>query len=788
MRWWLLLAGLGLLVQTAPHAEAQDPEGRRGRRNWAGLGRAEGGRPRALRVRPGPGPAEGGRPRPLRVRPGPGPAEGGRPRPPRVRPGPGPGIRSETHRDAGYLPANNNLYNVIPAKQSSCIYQGLTMFDQAVWSPKPCVTCRCSGGTASCQEISCPTMHCMFPFVPAGQCCPVCHGSDSLDFSGDSPVPGYPSYRGDPGYHGDTLAPLGPQEIQEILRREDEENRREEEEEARLRRKRRKQRKEQEEKRRKRRREEEEEALRLQAEKEEEDEWRRQVEEEERRRREEEERRRREEEEDRKKKERETREMERKLEEERRRQEERLREELLGLVGEEGEEEEEEEEEVWLRGDVFQMPPKEPEEPEEPDLDLAPAPIPRPPSGREEEEEEEEEEGEQEEEEERGNRAGLPPGCDISDVTVTCEKLSHFPPLNLPGLKSLSLEGNDISSIPAGAFNGIPNLEWINLKKNRLTSEGIHPAAFKGLKMLQRLYLDGNLLEVVPSDLPTTLQELKVSENRLRRVEENSFHGLSSLVTLELEGNLLSEATVDPRAFAPLSQLSYLRLGRNHFRTVPQGLPESLLEVYLENNLIEEVSDAVFNHTLNLNVVSLRHNKLDETRISHLAWISHRSLESIDLSHNQFYLVPSFLPRSLVHLVLVGNNIERIPGYVFAHMHPGLEYLYLSFNKLDGEGVESESFFGAYNSMVELCLDHNQLLNVPAGINEMTNLHFLRLDSNRIRSVPDQGVCDPARSGDAPLVALRLENNYLDPDRISPSAFSCVRSSSSVVLKPQRSK
>lgn len=39
-----------------------------------------------------------------------------------------------------------------------------------------------------------------------------------------------------------------------------------------------------------------------------------------------------------------------------------------------------------------------------------------------------------------------------------------------------------------------------------------------------------------------------------------------------------------------------------------------------------------------------------------------RNLESIDLSYNHLYLVPSYLPRSLVHLVLVGNHIERIPG------------------------------------------------------------------------------------------------------------------------------
>jgi len=79
------------------------------------------------------------------------------------------------------------------------------------------------------------------------------------------------------------------------------------------------------------------------------------------------------------------------------------------------------------------------------------------------------------------------------------------------------------------------------------------------------------------------------------------------------------------------------------------------------------------------------------------------------------------------------SDINSSPGFVFAHMDPGLEYLYLSYNKLDAEGTEPESFFGAYHSMVEMCLDHNQLVNVPSGINEMTNLLFLRLDHNRLR-------------------------------------------------------
>lgn len=42
--------------------------------------------------------------------------------------------------------------------------------------------------------------------------------------------------------------------------------------------------------------------------------------------------------------------------------------------------------------------------------------------------------------------------------------------------------------------------------------------------MLKRLYLDDNLLEVVPN-LPPTLEELKISENGLNGIHENSFKG-----------------------------------------------------------------------------------------------------------------------------------------------------------------------------------------------------------------------------------------------------------------------
>lgn len=132
------------------------------------------------------------------------------------------------------------------------------------------------------------------------------------------------------------------------------------------------------------------------------------------------------------------------VEEERRRRREKEQREMLRtleeaaeqarneLRAEEDEKEVEEEETVWLRGDVFQMPPQlptfpdfpHPTEPSEPSHTL---------------------EGDDADEESARISYTLPKGCTISDVIVSCEnaKLTSIPPLSIPELKSLNLQGKD---------------------------------------------------------------------------------------------------------------------------------------------------------------------------------------------------------------------------------------------------------------------------------------------------------------------------------------------------------
>ncbi|NXC05194.1 ECM2 protein, partial [Orthonyx spaldingii] len=597
------------------------------------------------------------------------------------------------------LGEHESTYSVLPGRKGQCTANGMIMFDKAVWSPKPCVTCLCSKGEVICDTTMCHPLKCPQTIVPAGECCPVCsETASSLDssiislddiseLSGDSPD----SKDLD---NTNVLPPArAPKEKDEVLQTEVIEVRDKEGHKK-------------GEKKRK-----------------------------------------------------------RKGKKNRQRHKGRRREKLpvprRGAAGGDVQYESDEDDDG-----AFRIP--------------SHFPLPLPPM----------------------EAPPLPSGCSTSDTTVSCinAKLTQIPPISDPDLMSLDLTGNSITTISDEAFNGIPNLEWIDLSKNNITSPGIGPRAFKILKKLKRLYLDGNMLVHIPSELPSTLEEIKINDNQLHAIEEDGLKDLKNLVTLELEGNKLSEANVSPLAFHPLKSLSYLRLGRNKFRIIPQGLPATLEELYLEHNQIEEVSEICFNHTRNINIIGLKHNKLEEHRIAPLAWINQENLESIDLSYNKLYHVPSYLPKSLLHLVLIGNQIERIPGYVFGHMRPGLEYLYLSFNKLTDDGIDPVSFFGAYHSLRELFLDHNELKAVPFGIDEMRKLRFLRLNNNKIRTVPPERICrtqsnhedehdhSEEESEDSHLEHVHLENNYINTRQLSPHSFSCIRSYCSVVLKPQKTK
>ncbi|KAJ8360805.1 hypothetical protein SKAU_G00173300 [Synaphobranchus kaupii] len=381
----------------------------------------------------------------------------------------------------------------------------------------------------------------------------------------------------------------------------------------------------------------------------------------------------------------------------------------------------------------------------------------------------------------------LPAGCLLSDSLIACGSvgMAHLPIIIDLGVKTLYLADNRIGKLPFRGLSGLPNLEWLDLSKNKLEDSSLSSAIFRNLTKLRRLNLDGNNLTKIPL-LPASLEELKINDNKIRSLTPHSFKGLCKLLTLELEGNGFHDGNVSPLTFRPLRAIIYLRLDRNKFRAVPSGLPQSLQELHLSENRVEEVHEGILNKTLQLKVLDLSHNRIREDRIAPPAWIHLPKLEALDLSHNKLVHVPSFLPTALRQISLHHNQIERIPGYVFGHLRPGLESLHLSYNRLVDDGIHGVSFLGLYRTLIELLLDHNQLRSIPRGILLLKTLQHLRLNHNFIRYIPLDSICDTRVSEDSPLVSVHLENNLVDRRLIPPTAFSCIRTYHGILLRPQR--
>ncbi|XP_051508943.1 extracellular matrix protein 2-like [Myxocyprinus asiaticus] len=381
----------------------------------------------------------------------------------------------------------------------------------------------------------------------------------------------------------------------------------------------------------------------------------------------------------------------------------------------------------------------------------------------------------------------LPAGCLLSESMIACGNtgITQMPIIRDPGVRSLFLAGNKISKIPAHALAGLPNLEWLDLSKNKLDDFSLGLNVFRNLTKLRRLNLDENKFTKVPA-LPPSLVELKINDNKLSGLTPHNFKGLSKLLTLELEDNNFHDGNVSPLAFRPMKRLIYLRLDDNKFRAIPSGLPVSVQELHLSDNKIEVVHSGLLNKTTNLRVLNLSHNRIREDRIDPRAWIHLLKLEYLDLSHNKLVHVPSFLPVGLRQLKLHHNQIERIPGYVFGHLRPGMDSLHLSYNRLREDGINEVSFMGLYNSLTELLLDHNQLRSIPQGILQLKALQHLRLNHNFISFVTMNSLCDTTARDDSPLESVHLEHNLIDRHLIPPTAFSCIKTYHSVILRPQR--
>lgn len=174
----------------------------------------------------------------------------------------------------------------------------------------------------------------------------------------------------------------------------------------------------------------------------------------------------------------------------------------------------------------------------------------------------------------------------------------------------LGLEDNNLSGIIPPEIGNLPDLMWLYLYGNELTSI---PLEIGNLSKLQLLWVDHNQLTSVPPEIGN----------------------LSSLTTLSLGDNKLTSI---PATIGDLSNLQYLTLPSAQLTSIPPeiGNLTNLKELYLYDNQLTSVPSEIGNLT-NLTYLYLNSNQL-MTLPSEIGNLT--NLTRLSLGNNQLTSVP----------------------------------------------------------------------------------------------------------------------------------------------------
>ncbi|XP_063073834.1 wu:fc23c09 [Engraulis encrasicolus] len=377
-----------------------------------------------------------------------------------------------------------------------------------------------------------------------------------------------------------------------------------------------------------------------------------------------------------------------------------------------------------------------------------------------------------------------PSECACYGRVVQCsDKGVDKVPYGIPyNARYVLLMNNLIDTIQLDLLAEYLSMEFLVLSNNRLTDSSVE-GAFEGIQNLKRLYLDRNLLNSIPSDLPGSLEELRLDGNIIRVMSEAAWGRCPGLLILSLNNNSLGNGSeaLPPGVLSPLGSLRTLSLNHNHLQDPPSLLPVGLRELYLRGNLIRSFhGDSVFGGDAELQVLDLSANLLGNKGLGKDALRRANRLESLNLEGNLLRQVPRHLPASLKTLNLESNSIVSVGKAAFKRL-ASLEHLGLARNKIARVALGA---FRALPILHQLDLSHNALRQVPRQL-PTASLHFVSIAHNKIQSVPRDALCHGAVAGgngkgdsaapQSPLVRVQLEHNQIDMGRLDSRAFWCLR-------------
>lgn len=319
---------------------------------------------------------------------------------------------------------------------------------------------------------------------------------------------------------------------------------------------------------------------------------------------------------------------------------------------------------------------------------------------------------------------------------------------NLRNLNTLRLKGFYVKTLDSSILKRLNRLEVLSLKFCSI--EKLAANAFDGLKTnLKELYLDGNLLQSIPTEALTLvkfkqLRVLSLSQNIIKILDMSSFgFGISSeLIRLDMSYNGLRQ--IDSNTFNSFNQtLKELLLQNNELNSYSfkfvQQLP-NLHELNLDFNLINKLDNFMFSKSASLESLSLQGNSIQFDDDSKFAFQGLANLQRLNLARNNIKYLPSGLFKSfsrLTNLLMDKNNLnefDRLNKFTFDGIHSTLVNISLQYNKLKSNSLVCLSQFDRLER-VKLGFNQIEELNMNMLKNVLVTLTNLDIQNNQLSKI-----------------------------------------------------
>ncbi|XP_015839467.1 chaoptin isoform X1 [Tribolium castaneum] len=323
----------------------------------------------------------------------------------------------------------------------------------------------------------------------------------------------------------------------------------------------------------------------------------------------------------------------------------------------------------------------------------------------------------------------------LSDNVISSIESNAFVDIgdSLLTLKLTHALSSSVQNFPSDAIKILNRLEELDLSNNRLRN--VPDNSFHFLRSLKKVHLQDNTIEMIhrgtfQGDIHRDLTEVYFSFNSVRNVQQHTFADLIQLEQIHLDDNRIE--SLERRAFMNLKSLKRLNLKGNKIATIAyetfQNLPE-LEDLDLAYNSISSLDFNIFDQVGSLGMfhVNMSHNKLINLVVA----------PSVPFEQDTVCVYCTGLGglQNIKVLDLSFNNITSVAKQFFRPVELSLMQLYLGHNKLLNA---TKDLFGNMPHLQVLDLSHNSLYELDFDTFRNTKkLQWLDTSHNRISEIPN---------------------------------------------------